>query len=219
MAHAFILTESDVTSAIEEICEKCRKLFESEYREAGETIEVNCKSYGECEADAFDADDTITFLCAVPNGVLEYNGDKSKVIVSLNLGIMKTEKNSQTVCFSIRSNRDNGCNEVCDRIEKEAQKYNAQTSEDGEYPCWEFRDKSPLREIVAQEYKSQTGKDAVIDIIHAGLECGVFAQAIKNLDAVSIGPDIKDIHTPLERMDVASFERTYNLVKNVLKKL
>ena len=73
--------------------------------------------------------------------------------------------------------------------------------------------------IYIEAYKEQFGKEPKIEAIHAGLECGVFAKAIKNLDAVSIGPDITDIHTPKEKMEIASFERTYNLVKNVLKRM
>ena len=73
--------------------------------------------------------------------------------------------------------------------------------------------------IIYLEYFLLKGKHTVTEICHAGLECAVFADSIKGLDVVSIGPDIYDIHTPREKMSVISFETTYNLVKNVLQRL
>ena len=63
------------------------------------------------------------------------------------------------------------------------------------------------------------GKEPVIDIIHAGLECGLFASRIRGLDAVSIGPDMKDIHTSDEKLSISSTARTFDLLKAVLEAL
>ncbi len=90
----------------------------------------------------------------------------------------------------------------------------------GEYPAWEFRQESRLRDLMVRKYREVSGgKEPVIDIIHAGLECGLFASRIRGLDAVSIGPDMKDIHTSDEKLSISSTARTFDLLKAVLEAL
>ena len=72
---------------------------------------------------------------------------------------------------------------------------------------------------MSEIYEEQTGRKPVIQALHAGVECGLFADKIPDLDCVSFGPDIKDIHTPAECMDIASVERTWNFLLEILKRL
>ena len=88
---------------------------------------------------------------------------------------------------------------------------------EGDYPAWEYRAESHLREVMCACYREQYGEDMVVETVHAGVECGLFADGIEGLDAVSFGPDLVDIHTPKERMYVASVERTWRLILSVLK--
>ena len=67
-------------------------------------------------------------------------------------------------------------------------------------------------------YRDHTGKDAVIEATHGGLECGLFIEKLPGLDAVSLGPELRDIHSPRERLGVASTERVYRLVCEFLKR-
>ena len=90
---------------------------------------------------------------------------------------------------------------------------------DSEYPSWEYREDSPLRDSMVEAFKEMYGKEPVITSIHAGLECGLLSEKIENADMVSIGPDLENVHTPDERMNVASVERTFNYLLSVLKKL
>ena len=88
-----------------------------------------------------------------------------------------------------------------------------------EYPAWEYRADSPLRELCIKVYKEQYGEEPKIEAIHAGLECGILADKNKNLDMVSIGPDIYDIHTPKERLVISSTQRVYQFVLGILKEI
>lgn len=88
----------------------------------------------------------------------------------------------------------------------------------GEYPAWEYRADSPLRELMERVYREQYGKEPVIEAIHAGLECGLLAGKLPGLDCVSIGPDLLEIHTPRERMDVASVRRVWAFVREVIRR-
>ena len=82
---------------------------------------------------------------------------------------------------------------------------------------WEFVKDSAFRDDVVKVFKSLYNKDPVIEIIHAGLECGIFSERIPGLDAISIGPDLFDIHTPKERLDLHSADRTMQFVLKILE--
>ena len=87
----------------------------------------------------------------------------------------------------------------------------------GNYPGWKYEPASKLREICVKVYKEQYGADPIVTTIHAGLECGIFADKLKGLDAISIGPNILDIHTPRERLEIASVERVWKFVLGVFE--
>ena len=89
----------------------------------------------------------------------------------------------------------------------------------GEYPQWEYQKDSPLRDTMIKVYKELYNAEPKIEIIHAGLECGVLASKLEGLDCISFGPNIKDIHTTKEKLDLASVERTWKLILAVLKNL
>ena len=88
----------------------------------------------------------------------------------------------------------------------------------GDYPAWEYRAESPLRELMCEVYREQYGKEPVVETVHAGLECGLLGEKLPGLDCVSFGPDLTDIHTPRERMHIASVQRTWKLLCEVLKR-
>lgn len=89
----------------------------------------------------------------------------------------------------------------------------------GEYPAWEYKKDSTLRNLMIDIYKEQYGEEPIVEAIHAGVECGLFAGKIKDLDCVSFGPDILDIHTTSERMSISSVERTWKYILEILKRL
>ena len=92
-------------------------------------------------------------------------------------------------------------------------------SQDGEYPAWEYRKESHLRDTMVPIYRELFGAEPRVEAIHAGLECGLFSERLSGLDCVSIGPDILDIHTSRERLDIASVQRTWRFLLEVLKNL
>ena len=87
----------------------------------------------------------------------------------------------------------------------------------GEYPAWEYKEESALREVALEAYRRVYGGEARVEGIHAGLECGVFAEKIEGLDAISFGPDLRDVHSVRERLNAPSTARMYELVKEMLK--
>ena len=89
----------------------------------------------------------------------------------------------------------------------------------GDYPGWEYRPESKLRELMVEIFTEQYGHAPKVEAIHAGLECGMFADKLPGLDCISFGPDLTEIHTCRERMHIASVQRTWKLLTEILRRL
>ena len=161
----------------------------------------------------------ISLLCSAPNGVQKWSADiEGLVQTSLNLGIAKLgDRFSAT--FSVRSSVNAEKQEVLDQLKALADMLGGTYSQDGEYPAWEFRKESRLRDTMVRVYRELFGQEPKVEAIHAGLECGLFSQKLEGLDCVSIGPNIRDIHTTRERLEIASTERVWKFLLEVLKNL
>ena len=159
------------------------------------------------------------FFSRVPNGIVAMCEDAPDLPeTSLNLGIISFEK-TLTATFSLRSSVNAKRQELAKRLKKLVGELGGQYREEGAYPAWEYRPKSRLREVMQQVWKEQNGRDARVEIIHAGLECGILSSKIPDLDCVSFGPHMLAIHTPDEALSISSTARTWNYLLEILKKL
>ena len=109
--------------------------------------------------------------------------------------------------------------EMIEKIQALAKANGAQSSRHGDYPAWEYRKMSPLRSTMVRAFRKVYGREPVVETIHAGLECGLLAEKMPGLDAVSIGPDLEEIHSTRERMSISSVERTWRYLLAVLEAL
>ena len=161
----------------------------------------------------------ISLLCAAPNGVQSWSQDiEGLVQTSLNMGVIKLgERFSAT--FSVRSSVNSEKEDVLYQLEKLNDMFEGTYTCDGGYPAWEYKKESRLRDVMVSTYREMFGKEAKVEAIHAGLECGLFSEKLPGLDCVSIGPQMHDIHTSRERLEIASTERTWNFLLAVLKNL
>ena len=174
-------------------------------------------------AKLFSVEDTANILSMItelPNGVTGMSEDiEGLVETSLNMGILKVDDKNVDLTISVRSAKGEEKAKLLDCVRSISEKHGATVSVRGEYPAWEYRKESHLRDVMCKVYKDMYGKDATVVTIHAGLECGIFSDKIEGLDCVSIGPDNHDIHTPDERLNLPSFNRVYEYLINVLKNI
>ena len=140
------------------------------------------------------------------------------VQTSLNLGVAKLE-DSFTMTFAVRSSVNQEKRELLSKLKQLAQFNDAQYSEMGNYPAWEYKKDSNLRDTMVWIYADMFGKKPEVVAIHAGLECGILSDKLPGLDCVSMGPQMHDIHTSRERLEIASTERTWKFLLEVLKAL
>lgn len=138
---------------------------------------------------------------------------------SLNLGIVRTEYDHVNFSWAVRSSKKSLKYYMSDQLQYLAEFIGGRYWYDGEYPHWSYRADSRLRDIVAESYRDLFGKEASIEAIHAGLECGLISEKMPDLDIVAIGPDSIDIHTPDEHVCIPSVERCYRLVCDVLSRI
>lgn len=192
------------------------------------------ETYDEPEAlvQAFDVDalggnalttaataDVISLLCAAPNGVQAYCPDMPELVqTSLNLGIAKLGDRF-TATFSVRSSVNAEKEGLITKLKELADFYNGTYSQSGIYPAWEFKKDSRLRDVMVPIYTRMFGKEPKVLAIHAGLECGLLGDKLPGLDCVSIGPQMHDIHTSREKLEIASTKRTWDFLLEVLKAL
>ena len=166
-----------------------------------------------------DTAKVVALLCAAPNGVQAYSADIPGLVqTSLNLGIAKLGERF-TATFSVRSSVNQEKQALLDKLRDLVGFYGGSYSQMGEYPAWEYRKDSALRDTMVRIYRQMFGKEPEVLAIHAGLECGLLGQKIPGLDCVSIGPQMHDIHTSREKLEIASTERTWRFLLEVLKAL
>ena len=221
---------ADDLSLLSDIIKEINIILSNEYSVSDPDIEITCEALN---PEAFDnmvmtKDDTrkvIYALNILPNGIMKMSHDiEGLVQTSLNLGIMNTERKTSSTGFvhfgfSVRSSIKTEKDYLIDTITCIMNTLGGDITISGEYPAWEYKKESPLRQIMTDVYKEQYGKEPVIEALHAGLECGIFSDKLKGLDCVSFGPDITDIHTVKEALSIESVNRTWNYLIEVLRRL
>ena len=205
---------------INEIAEALQAEVRENYNEPEVTIQAfDVDALGGNSLSTESTAKVISLLCCAPNGVQKWSRDiEGLVQTSLNMGIAKLgDRFSAT--FSVRSSVNAEKQEILSQLKQLADMLGAAYTQDGEYPAWEYRKESQLREIMVRIYREMFGEEPRVEAVHAGLECGLFSEKLPGLDCVSIGPQMHDIHTSRERLEIASTERTWKFLLEVLKNL
>ena len=205
----------------EKINEVAQQL-ENEIREQYD--EPNVKIYGDdvdaLGGNALTTEDTakvIALLCAAPNGVQAWSQDiEGLVQTSLNLGVVRLDDQLH-MTFAVRSSVNQEKRELLARLRELAEFNGAGYSEVGDYPAWEYKKDSRLRDTMIKVYRQMYGNEPEVVAIHAGLECGILSDKLPGLDCVSIGPNMLDIHTSREKLEIASTRRTWEFLLEILK--
>jgi Xaa-His dipeptidase len=176
---------------------------------------------GEIASSDFDASERIiSAIYNLPNGVIAMNPYIPGLVqTSTNLGIVSTDENAVKLTFCLRSSDMSELRTLTKRISDTIEAFGGKAFTGGAYPAWEYKTDSPLRDKAVESYTKLFGKPPKIEVIHAGLECGLFSAKIPELDCISFGPDILDIHTVNEKLSISSAERTYRLLLELLKNL
>lgn len=159
-------------------------------------------------------------LMQAPDGVQKMSGEIAGLVESsLNLGIFSLDEKEARFHYSVRSSVSSYKYFLRDKLMFLFGFAGGSCTAGSEYPAWEYRRDSALRDTFVRVFEECYGKKPEITAIHAGLECGLICEKIPDMDIVSIGPDMKDIHTPNERLGITSSVRVYRFLEKLLAAL
>lgn len=164
---------------------------------------------------------TVILLANMPNGVQRMNPEMPDMVqTSLNLGIVRTQMDAVKLSYSVRSSSESEKNYLIEKLRSLTEIFGGEIKCEGVYPGWEYNANSRLRNTCIEAYKElYDGKEPIVEGIHAGLECGLFASKLEGLDAISFGPDMRHVHTTDERLSISSTQRTWKLLVKILEML
>ncbi|MDF2542159.1 MAG: hypothetical protein K0S47_1877 [Herbinix sp.] len=205
---------------VKEAIDRIVKVYQQELSSSEPDLNYGVEDLGE---GTFEAIHPVSFekvlflLVNAPYGVQVMSSDiEGLVESSLNLGIFRTEEDQAVFCNSVRSSKSSYKHYLSNRLEYLASFVGGDYIVRAEYPAWEFKKESPLREHFQKLYRSNYGKDMIVQAIHAGLECGLIFEKMNDIDIVSIGPDMFDVHTIEERLSISSTLRVYQFLEKVI---
>lgn len=220
-ADAELLVED--INAVKACAEKLQKGFREEYAGTDEKITVEITDLGAASAKVLhptSREKVLFFLIEVPFGIQKMSGTIDGLVeTSTNIGIVKLGEDEFLGSSSVRSSVEAAGAALSDKICYLTEFLGGEYTVQGAYPAWEYRKDSPLRDRMVEVYEEMYGEKPNVVAIHAGLECGLFYKKIEGLDCVSLGPNMKDIHTSEEMLDIASTERVWKYLVKVLEYL
>ncbi len=212
---------ADNADMVRAVCTDMQEALANELRatDPGVRVTVTDSQYDQ-PMDQPSTAKIICLLTCAPNGIQAMSAEIPELVqTSLNLGILTCDRDAVYASFCVRSSVDSQKQMLVDRLESLAAQLGGTLEVAGDYPGWEYMPDSPLREKMVEVFTRQYGYPPKVEAIHAGVECGLFAGKIPGLDCVCIGPDLTDIHTFRERIHIASLQRTWALVTEVLRQM
>lgn len=218
-----IMATAEDAPAVKKYAADTEKKLREEYTGSDEGITIQVTEMGRADEKVLhptSREKVVFYLEEVPFGIQKMSGTIPGLVeTSTNLGILKLGEEELTASSGIRSSVEAARDALSLKIEYLTEFLGGEYEVQGAYPAWEYRKDSPLRDKMAEVYEEMYGVKPNVVAIHAGLECGLFYEKIHGLDCVSIGPDMHDIHTSEETLDIASTERVWNYLVRVLEEL
>lgn len=221
--NAYAVIAAENTEAVLKIVEKMTADFKNEYRAVDKLLTVTANETQNSSGQMFTKELTlnlIDFMASIPNGVqymsMEIHG---LVQTSLNNGVLEEIDGRIKFTTSVRSSVKSALDEIVDILRIQAERCGAEFKKASEYPAWEYSPDSPVRDAAVNVYKKLNNKEPLITAIHAGLECGLLKKTLPKVDAISFGPNLYDVHTPNEHMEIASVERVWKFLLAYLAEL
>lgn len=221
IASAIIAISKENVEEMHKTVEMLNQTFKDELRTPDPLVELKIEAVSQLPDKIMTRETTshvVHYLYLVMDGVVSMSMDiEGLVESSLNLGVITQMEDSIEFISSIRSSVRSKKEELLDRLILTAQTQNGSIKVESNYPEWAYNPDSKIRPVFIAAYQHLYGNDPEISAIHAGLECGLFAEKFGDIDEISFGPNLYDVHTPNESMSISSVLRSWELLLEVLK--
>ncbi len=220
LSTAKILANKEQEETLQRIVKTQEEILRRELHASDPEVTLVLKPLEEAMMEVLDGTaraKVIHTLNNIPNGILSYSMDVEGLVeTSLNMGIMNLKEQKLMMSFAVRSSMETAKYYLTDKVRMFSEMLGGTIEIKGDYPGWEYRPDSPLRDTFVRVYEKMYGKRPKIQAIHAGLECGMFTGKIKDLDCISFGPNMKNVHTFEETLEVDSVSRTWEYLCQIL---
>ncbi len=222
-AYALCALPAGIAASIDEWVRHRHESWKQRFAETDANVAFACRHDDTQPANAItnaERDRLLAFLDTAANGVSRISEDFPGVTdTSSNLGVCALEGGEFRTTSKVRSLSDARADALADKLVAHAQVHGLQSWKDGAYPGWTPNPASKLLALCRQVYAERFGAEAGLQVIHAGLECGLLAASHPQLDMISFGPDIRGAHAPGEKVEIESVGRCWELLKAVLRAL
>ena len=222
-AEAIISVDDSNVNKVTAIVNDLTAVFTNELKSQDPELKISVNKSTVNETKEFNKATTekvINLLYLYPNGVNTRSTEIDGLVESsTNLGVLSTGEDYVEFDSAVRSSVPSLKKEIELRIKTITEILGAEFSSKSDYPGWEYDPNSKMREICQKVYKDMTGKEAKIVAIHAGVECGLFNEKLGNLDMISFGPNLYDVHTPQEHMSITSVKNTWDYLLKILAEI
>lgn len=212
-----------IAASIDEWVRHRNRAWQARFAEADANVSFTCRHHDSRPGSSIspvEQKSLLAFLDSVANGVSLISDDFPGVTdTSSNLGVVALERGIFRATFKVRSLQDARADALADKLVSHASGYELKAWKDGAYPGWTPDPGSDLLALCQQVYNEQFGQPASLQVIHAGLECGLLAASHPHLDMISFGPDIRGAHAPGESVEIESVVRCWQLLKEILRAL
>ncbi len=196
-------------------------VMKAEFGADDPNLDMTVNTAADQTVQAMDAASTkriVFFIVNTPYGIQGFSRElKGLVETSLNLGIVATSEDSVSGTFMVRSSVETKKEEIKQVLGLWADYLGGEAVLTSDYPAWQYKSVSKLRPIMIDTYREMYGEEPIVTTIHAGLECGILSGQRPDLDCVSFGPNMYDIHSVNERLDIESTKRVWEYILIVLK--
>jgi len=222
-ASAVCALPAALAASIDEWVQHRHEAWRRRYAETDANVSFVCTHYDtlpDASLTSTEQERVLAFLDVAANGVSLMSDDFPGVVdTSDNLGVVRLARGAFHATFKVRSLDNGRADALADKLVSYAASYRLDAWKDGAYPGWTPNPSSGLLALCQQVYTAQFAQSASLQVIHAGLECGLLAASHPHLDMISFGPDIRGAHAPGERVEIASVARCWQLLKAVLQAL
>lgn len=219
---AVLAAEEKDGEAIEALTAEYEKTLQKELQTKDKGVRIICERLAQTPVSVLTKESrekAVRMLFMAPNGVQAMNADIHGLVqTSLNMGILTLSEDTLTLDYSVRSSVKTEKELLIQKLVALSETFGGTCELSGDYPAWEFKKDSPLLRVMVDIYEEMYGEKPDIQTVHAGMECGILSDKIENLDCVSFGPNMKDIHTPKEVLSISSAQRVWNYLVEVVRR-
>lgn len=220
-AKAVISFDGGKVNEIHSILKEYEAYFQNEFKTSDPGIKITLMESKKEEKVFSDKtkESLIAILMLIPFSVQSMSADVEGLVVSSNnIGVLSMENDTLVFSNAVRSSIRSMKEELNARIEEICKFTGASMELVSDYPEWEFKVESPIRDLMVKIYKEMFKTDAKVSAIHAGLECGFLKDKTGDIDMISMGPEMHDVHTPSEKLSISSSKRLYEFLCELLKR-